>query len=50
MKNRSTGLLMIALAIALAILYFAATNLLIWFYWIAILLLLLYGVWLYWKN
>lgn len=50
MKNRSSGLLMIALAIAMAILYFALPNFWFWIYWIVIALLLIYGIWLYMRT
>jgi len=47
MNEKNTGILMIVVAILLAILYLALPNFILYLYWIMVVVLLVYGVYLF---
>ncbi|SCG85831.1 Region of a membrane-bound protein predicted to be embedded in the membrane [Methanobacterium congolense] len=47
MNEKNTGILMIVVAILLAILYLALPNFILYLYWIMVVILLVYGVYLF---
>ncbi|BDZ70621.1 hypothetical protein [Methanobacterium petrolearium] len=50
MNNQMNGIIMIVLGILLGIIYFALPTFLIYAYWIAVLILVVYGIYLYQKK
>ena len=50
LSNTLNGIVMMALGIILAILYFALPTFLVYIFWIAIIILILYGVYLFQKR
>lgn len=50
MNNKINGIIMLVLAVLLAIVYFALPKFLIYTYWLAVLILIIYGVYLYQKK
>lgn len=50
MNNKTNGILMIILGVILAVIYFALPKFLIYTYWLAVLILLVYGIYLYQKK
>ncbi|MGB9201658.1 MAG: hypothetical protein WCB89_09300 [Methanobacterium sp.] len=47
MNEKTSGLMMVVLAIALAILIIAVPGYIYWIYWIAVAILLIYGLYLF---
>jgi hypothetical protein len=50
MNNKNAGILMIVVGVLLAILYFAIPTFLVYTYWLAILIFVLYGLYLFQKG
>ncbi|BDZ66756.1 hypothetical protein [Methanobacterium ferruginis] len=50
MDDKISGIIMAVLGVLLGILYFALPNLLIYAYWAAVIILVVYGLYLYLKN
>ncbi|MCE5214821.1 MAG: hypothetical protein LLF83_08900 [Methanobacterium sp.] len=50
MDNKMNGIIMIIVGILLAVIYFAIPTFLIYTYWLAIIIFLLYGIYLYQKK
>jgi len=50
MNNKINGIVMLVLGVLLAIIYFALPNFLIYTYWLAVILLIIYGIYLYQKR
>jgi hypothetical protein len=49
-NDKNTGMIMIVLAVILAILYLVATSLLVYFYWFSIIVIFIYGLYLFMKT
>lgn len=50
MNNQLNGIVMLVLGVLLAIIYFALPTFLIYTYWVAVLILIVYGIYLYQKK
>lgn len=50
MNNKINGIIMLVLGVLLAIVYFALPKFLIYTYWLAVLILIIYGIYLYQKK
>jgi hypothetical protein len=50
LSNQINGILMIVLGVILAILYFALPTFLVYTYWLAVIIILVYGIYTYQKR
>jgi hypothetical protein len=50
MNNKINGIVMLALGVLLAIIYFAMPTFLMYTYWLAVVILIIYGIYLYQKK
>jgi len=50
MDDKISGIIMAVLGVLLAILYFALPTFLIYTYWLAVIILIVYGLYLYQKK
>jgi hypothetical protein len=50
LSNQINGILMIVLGVILAILYFALPTFLVYTYWLAVIVILVYGIYTYQKR
>ncbi|MGC9517937.1 MAG: hypothetical protein ACP5C3_09615 [Methanomicrobiales archaeon] len=50
MNQKNTGIIVMVLAILLAIIYLAVPALLLYAYWIAVILLFVYGLYSYFRG
>ncbi len=50
MDNKINGIIMMLLGVILAVLYFALPTLLIYTYWLAVIVLIGYGAYMYQKK
>ena len=50
MNEKTMGMLMIVLALVLAILIIGAPNIIYWIYWLFVVVILVYGLFLYLKS
>jgi len=50
MNNKLNGIIMLVLGVLLAIIYFAMPTFLMYTYWLAVIILIIYGIYLYQKK
>ncbi|WP_414468658.1 hypothetical protein [Methanobacterium sp. ACI-7] len=50
MNNKINGIIMVVLGVILAVLYFALPTFLIYTYWLAVIIFIVYGAYMYQKK
>ncbi|OPX59495.1 MAG: hypothetical protein A4E25_00979 [Methanobacterium sp. PtaB.Bin024] len=50
MNNQLNGIIMIVLGVLLGIIYYALPTFLVYTYWVAVIILIIYGIYLYQKK